>query len=185
MRKLVSLMHVSLDGFCAGPKGEMNWIALNEAIFADAGEAIGKAGAAVYSRVVHDMMRGYWPSFLGKPDSPEVRHAQWVEQIPKITFSRSMTGSDWNNVQIRREAKDIFADKQGEGKDLLIFGSPSLVHSFLELDAIDEFWIFQNPILLGAGIPYFRGAVKTRLQLAAQKQFDNGVIRLHYIKEKA
>ena len=35
MRKLISLMHVSLDGFCAGPKGEMDWIALNDAIFAD------------------------------------------------------------------------------------------------------------------------------------------------------
>jgi hypothetical protein len=35
-RKLISLMHVSLDGFCAGPKGEMDWIGLNETIFADA-----------------------------------------------------------------------------------------------------------------------------------------------------
>ena len=53
------------------------------------------------------------------------------------------------------------------------------MHFFLELDAIDEFWMFQNPILLGAGIPYFQGAVKTKLELATQKSFDNGVIRLH------
>ena len=185
MRKLVSLMHVSLDGYCGGPKGEMDWIAMNDAIFADAGEVIHQAGAAVYSRVTHDMMRGYWPKMLGKPDSPFVRHARWVEEIPKLTFSRTMESSDWKNVQLRREAKEILADKQGEGKDLLIFGSPGLVHSFLELDAIDEFWMFQNPVLLGAGIPYFRGAVKTRLKLAAQKAFDNGVIRLHYLKESA
>ena len=131
------------------------------------------------------MMRGYWPTMLGKPDSPEVRHARWVEQIPKLTFSRTMPGSDWNNVQMRREAKDILADKQGEGKNLLIFGSPGLVHSFLELDAIDEFWIFQNPILLGAGIPYFQGAVRSKLKLAGHKPFDNGVSRLHYVKESA
>ena len=54
MRKLISLMHVSLDGFCGGPKGEMDWIAMNDAIFADAGEVIHTAGAAVYSRVTHD-----------------------------------------------------------------------------------------------------------------------------------
>ncbi|HWM60698.1 MAG TPA: dihydrofolate reductase family protein [Rhizomicrobium sp.] len=182
MRKLISLMHVSLDGFCGGPKGEMDWISLNDAIFADATDVIDTAGAAVYSRVTHDMMRGYWPSLLGKPDSREVRHARWVEQIPKLTFSRTMQGSDWNNVQIRREAREILADKQQPGKDLLIFGSPGLVHAFLELDAIDEFWMFQNPILLGAGLPYFQGAVKTRLKLASQKPFDNGVIRLHYLK---
>src|SRR3954468_3092947 len=183
MRKLISLMHVSLDGYCGGPKGEMDWIAMNDEIFADASELIHTAGAAVYSRITHDMMRGYWPKMLGKPDSPAVRHARWVEQIPKITFSRTMESSDWNNVQLRREAKEILADKQGEGKDLLIFGSPGLVHSFLELDAIDEFWMFQNPILLGAGLPYFQGAVKTKLKLVAQKPFDNGVIRLHYARE--
>ena len=186
MRKLISLMHASLDGFCAGPRGEMDWIGYNDTIFADASTLIHKAGAAVYGRVVHDMMRGYWPTLLDKPgsppNSPQVRHAQWVEQIPKLTFSRTMSGSDWNNVQIRRDAKDILQDKQQPGKDLLIFGSPRLVHAFLALDAVDEFWIFQNPVLLGAGIPYLQGAAKARLKLASHKPFDNGVIRLHYLK---
>jgi dihydrofolate reductase len=183
MRKLISLMHVSLDGFCAGPQGEMDWIGLNDAIFADVTALIDTAGAAVYGRTTHDMMRGYWPTLLDKPDSREVRHARWVEQIPKLTFSRTMTACDWNNVRLRHDAGDILADKQAFGADLLIFGSPGLVHAFLELDAIDEFWMFQNPILLGAGIPYFQGAVKTKLKLASHKPFENGIIRLHYVKE--
>jgi dihydrofolate reductase len=86
-------------------------------------------------------------------------------------------------VHLRREAKEIFADKEQPGKDLLIFGSPGLVQAFLELDAIDEFWIFQNPALLGSGIPYLKGAHKTKLKLLNHKAFDNGVIRLHYAKE--
>ena len=182
MSKLISLMHVSLDGFCAAPGGEMDWIAYDKSIFADATGLIHTGGAAVYGRNTYNMMRGYWPTLLDKPDSPDVRHAQWVEQIPKLTFSRSMPGSDWNNVQLRRDAKDILKDKQEAKKDLLIFGSPGLVHAFLELDAIDEFWIYQNPLLLSAGIPYFNGAIKTKLKLAGQKPFDNGVIRLHYVK---
>ncbi|HET7086380.1 MAG TPA: dihydrofolate reductase family protein [Rhizomicrobium sp.] len=182
MRKLISMMHASLDGFCAGPKGELNWIALDEEIFADADDVIATAGAAVYSRVTHDMMRGYWPTKLDKPDSREVRHARWVEQIPKLTFSRSMRECDWNNVHLRRDAKEILADKQQPGKNLLIFGSPGLVRAFLALDAIDEFWIFQNPILLGEGLPYFDGALKTRLKLASHRPFRNGVVRLHYVK---
>ena len=71
------------------------------------------------------------------------------------------------------------------GKDLLIFGSPGLVHAFLELDAIDEFWIFQNPVLLGRAFRYLKGAHKTKLKLAGHKPFDNGVMRLHYAKESA
>src|SRR6478752_6699872 len=139
MRKLISMMHASLDGFCGGPNGELDWVALDEEIFSDADDVIRAAGAAVYGRVVHDMMRGYWPTLLDKPDSPQVQHARWVEQIPKLTFSRTMQGSDWNNVQIRRDAKEVFQDKQQPGKDLVIFGSPTLVHAFLALDAIDEF----------------------------------------------
>ncbi len=67
----------------------------------------------------------------------------------------------------------------------MIFGSPGLVHAFLELDAIDEFWIFQNPVLLGSGMAYWKGAHKTKLKLLSHKPFDNGVIRLHYAMEIA
>ena len=64
MRKLISLMHVSLDGFCAGPKGEMDWIALNDAIFADVETLVERSGAAVYGRTTYGLMRGYWPGVL-------------------------------------------------------------------------------------------------------------------------
>ena len=185
MRKLISLMHVSLDGFCSGPQGEMDWITIDEAIFADADALIDTAGAAVYGRRVHDLMRNYWRPMLDKPNAPRLQHARWVEQIPKLTFSRTMPSSDWNNVQLRRDARDIFADKQQPGKDLVIFGSPSLVHAFLALDAIDEFWIFQNAVLLGAGIPYLQGTPhKTKLKRASHKSFENGVVRLHYVKSE-
>jgi dihydrofolate reductase len=130
------------------------------------------------------MMRGYWPTMLNQPDSPQVQHARWVEEIPKLTFSRSMPGSDWNNVQIRRDVEEVFQDKQQPGKNLVIFGSPRLVHAFLALEAIDEFWIFQNPVMLGAGVPYLQGGIKTRLKLLSHKPFDNGVMRLHYAKEE-
>ena len=73
-RKLISLMHVSLDGFCAGPKGEMNWIAMDDTVFADVESLIGRSGAAVYGRTTYNMMRGYWPGVMKSPDaSPRER----------------------------------------------------------------------------------------------------------------
>ena len=184
MRKLISMMHASLDGFCGGPNGELDWVALDEDIFADADDVIATAGAAVYSRVTHDMMRGYWPTLLtGSDASPrERRHAQWVEKAEKHTFSRTLESSDWNNVHLHRDAKEILDLKQKPGGDLLIFGSPGLTHAFLALDAIDEFWINVTPMLLGQGIRYLDQGVKTKLQLAAEKRFDNGVIRLNYLR---
>jgi dihydrofolate reductase len=184
MRKLISLMHVSLDGFCAGPRGEMNWISLDDSIFADVETLVERSGAAVYGRTTYGMMRGYWPGVLTRKESSarELRHAQWVEKIPKHTFSRTLESSDWNNVRLHKDAAAIRALKQEPGGDLLIFGSPGLTRAFLALDAIDEFWINLNPVLLGQGVRYLDDAVRTKLKLAASRTFDNGVIRLDYVK---
>jgi dihydrofolate reductase len=184
MRKLISLMHVSLDGFCAGPNGEMDWIGLNQAIFTDVHAMIDTMGGAVYGRTTYGMMRGYWPTLLDKTDAdPGQRaHAQWVERIPKFTFSRTLAASDWNNVRLHRDAAEVEALKKEDGAPLLIFGSPGLVHSFLALDVIDEYWIYVNPVLLGQGMRYLNGGVKTKLRLVQSKPFDNGVMRLHHAK---
>jgi dihydrofolate reductase len=184
MRKLVALMHVSLDGYCAGPKGEMNWITLNDAIFADVHAMIAGTGAAVYGRTTYGMMRGYWPTLLDKDDADPAQraHARWVEQIPKLTFSRTLASSDWNNVRLFRDAGEMLELKKQDGAPMLIFGSPSLSHAFMALDVIDEYWLFQNPILLGEGVPFFRGQAKTRLRLVEAKPFAGGVVRLHYAK---
>jgi dihydrofolate reductase len=184
-RKLISLMHVSLDGFCAGPKGEMNWIGLNDTIFADVETLVERSGAAVYGRTTHGMMHGYWPTVLTQPDASarELRHAQWVEKIPKHTFSRTLDSSDWNNVHLHKNAEAIRDLKQQAGGDLLIFGSPGLTRAFLALDAVDEFWINLNPVLLGKGVRYLDDTVKTKLKLVESRTFDNGVIRLNYVKD--
>jgi dihydrofolate reductase len=183
-RKLISLMHVSLDGFCAGPKGEMDWISMNDTIFADVETLIARSGSAVYGRTTYGMMRGYWPNMLTQPGASlrEKSHAQWVEAAQKHTFSRTLESSDWNNVHLHQGARAVLELKQAPGGDLLVFGSPGLTHAFLALDAIDEFWININPMLLGQGVRYLDKAVKTRLKLVDSRTFDNGVVRLNYVK---
>ncbi len=184
MRKLVSLIHLSLDGFCAGPKGEIDWVSINPAIFDDADRVIQMAGAAVYGRTTYGMMRGYWPGVLKDDKAPQDRraHARWVEEIEKFPFSRTLGQTDWNNVHLKHDAKDILELKQRPGKNLLIFGSPGLVKSFQALDAIDEYWMFLNPVLLGAGIRFFEDAHKARFRIAETRRFEPDVMRLHYVR---
>ena len=187
MRILRALMHVSLDGFCAGPKGALDWVTLNDAIFTDVHAMIDTAGAAVYGRTTYGMMRGYWPTLLNREDAdPEQRkHAHWVEKIPKHTFSRTLKSHDWNNVHLHGDAGEIAELKKGEGAPLLIFGSPSLTHSFMALDAVDEYWLYLNPVLLGEGTPFFRDQRKTALTLRESKSLPGGVVRVHYTKERS
>ncbi|MEO7053383.1 MAG: dihydrofolate reductase family protein [Rhizomicrobium sp.] len=187
MRKLVSLIHLSLDGFCAGPNGEMDWITVNPAIFEDADALIATAGAAVYGRTTYGMMRSYWPTVLNDEKAPEDRraHARWVEAAEKITFSRSLKTSDWNNVHLKQDVKDITALKQQSGRNLLIFGSPGLVRSFQALDVIDEYWMYLNPVLLGEGVRFFDDAHKTRFRIADAKRLEPDVMRFHYVRQDA
>jgi dihydrofolate reductase len=184
MRKLISLIHLSLDGLCNDAKGSLDWVTINPAIFEDADRVIATAGAAVYGRTTYGMMRGYWPTVLNDEKAPDDRraHARWVEDIEKITFSRTLDKCDWNNTRLHRDVKDILALKEQPGKDLLIFGAPGLVKSFQALDVIDEYWMFLNPVLLGEGTRFFEDAHKARFRIAEAKRFEPDVMRFHYVR---
>lgn len=185
MRKLISLIHLSLDGFCSNARGGLDWVAINPAIFDDAIQLAQRAGAAVYGRTTYQMMHSYWPGVLRNPDSgaAERGHARWVENVEKITFSRTLDKCDWNNTELHRDAKDVFGLKEKPGKDLLIFGSPGLVKSFQALDAIDEYWLFLNPVLLGEGTRFFEDGHQARFRIAEAKRFDPDVMRFHYVRQ--
>ena len=66
-------------------------------------------------------------------------------------------------------------------KNILVFGSPSVVHLLMQHNLIDEYWLFVNPVLLGKGIPMFT-ELKSRasLKLVKSKVFDYGVTALNY-----
>src|SRR6478736_4687123 len=83
MRNVIAFMHVSLDGFAAGPDGEMDWITMDNEIFQDAIDLENTVDAAVYGRVTYHMMESYWPTVPSNPASTELElvHADWVEHV--------------------------------------------------------------------------------------------------------
>src|SRR5689334_5828962 len=102
MRKVISFMHVSLDGFVSGPREEMNWIIMDEEIFRDAIDLAAGVDTALYGRTTYQMMESYWPTVLRNPSSKglELRHAEWVENINKIVFSKTLEKVEWNNTKL-------------------------------------------------------------------------------------
>lgn len=82
-------------------------------------------------------------------------------------------------------ADNINKIKNQDGKKIIIFGSPGASHALISEDLIDEYWLFVNPVLLGEGIPLFKGVSKTtRLNLLESKTFSCGVIALHYERKR-
>lgn len=185
MRKVVLFMHISLDGFAAGPNGELDWISYDEELEKYAEEVVRTVGAPLYGRVTYQMMESYWPTVLTNPAATrhEIEHAHWVENIPKIVFSKTLEKVEWNNTTLIKDniAVEISKLKQQPGKDLVIFGSPGLAHTLMRLDLIDEYRLTVNPVILGSGMPVFKD-LKDRgeLKLLNTKTFGSGVIALHY-----
>jgi dihydrofolate reductase len=187
MRTLVSFFHISLDGFVAGPQGEMDWIKVDEEIFDHVGQRVKDSDTALYGRVTWQMMEGYWPTAADQPNASkhDIEHAAWYKNAHKIVLSKTMQGEQWPHTTFIGEdvARRIEAIKQQDGNEILVFGSPSATHTLLQYNLIDEFWLFVNPILLGQGIPLFNNvSEKTPLRLVSSKTFANGVMCMHYTK---
>lgn len=187
MRKLVLFMHTSLDGFVAGPNGEMDWIYVDDDIFDFAGNRTDESDTALYGRITYQMMEGYWPTAADQPNASkhDIQHSKWYNQVEKVVLSKTLQ----DDKQAKRKvisndlATQINKLKLMPGKDIIIFGSPGAAHALMEHNLIDEFWLFVNPVLLGEGIPIFKNIkLKMNLKLKSNNAFKSGVICLHYAK---
>ncbi len=182
-------MHVSLDGFVAGPNGEMNWIKIDQEIFDHVGKRISKGDTALYGRATYEMMESYWPTAADKPTATkhDIEHSKWYSQVHKVVLSKTMKGAGLTNTTIvsdnlSERINEIKQSRQGGDEDILLFGSPTATHSLMQLNLIDGYWLFVNPMILGQGIPLFEGIKdKTTLKLLTTRQFTSGVTELNYI----
>jgi dihydrofolate reductase len=178
-------MHISLDGFVAGPDGEMNWIKVDEEIFDHIGKRVSHGDTALYGRVTYEMMESYWPNAGQEPEASkhDVEHSRWYNQIHKVVLSTTLRSADLNNTTVIGEnlSERVASIKEQQGPDILVFGSPTATHSLIQAGLIDGYWLFVNPIILGKGIPLFVDMKdKTYLKLLSSKQFTSGVTELDY-----
>jgi dihydrofolate reductase len=191
MRKIISFAHMSLDGFVAGPNGELNWAKVDEELFSHVEKRIGKSDTALYGRITFDMMESYWPTAADEPNASkhDIEHSKWYKKAHKVVLSKTMKDARLANTTI---ISDNLADRineikqsgNGGGEDILVFGSPTATHSLMQQNLIDGYWLFVNPIILGQGIPLFVDIKdQIKLKLLATKQFTNGVTELNYIVE--
>src|SRR5437868_12881079 len=192
MRKIISFMHVSLDGFVAGPKGEMDWIKVDEEIFDYVGKRISEGGTALYGRVTYQMMEGYWPTAADKPGASkhDIEHSKWYSKVHKVVLSKTMKDAGLTNTKIISDnlsdkINEIKQSRNGGSKEILLFGSPTATHSLIQLNLIDGYWLFVNPIILGRGIPLFVDIKdKIKLELLSTRQFISGVTELNYTVDR-
>ncbi len=185
MRKIVLFLHQSLDGYCATLDGGLDWIPYTEDLQNYAERIVQTVGSPIYGRVTYELMKSYWPSVLNDQTASkhDREHAAWIENIEKIVFSTTLIKEDWHNTRViggnvEGEVKKL---KEEEGKDLVIFGSPTLARSLMEMNLIDEFQFTVSPVILGKGLTFIRDIEnRVGLGLISSESLNGGVMALHY-----
>lgn len=181
MRKIIVSNLISLDGFMAGPNGEIEWFLWNEETAQYAKELMKSIDTILFGRVTYELMANFWPTSAADSEDPVI--TDFMNSTAKIVFSKTLARADWKNTKVVREinSDEILKMKQKAGKNLVIYGSGTLVSSLTQLGLIDDYLILVNPVVLGQGVPLFKDLKnKLNLKLVNTKNFKNGVVLLHY-----
>ncbi len=191
MRKVILAMQVTLDGFVAGPKDELDWLVDEEEQWKDLFEMLRSADTFLLGRAMYPDYANYWRSVLANPAAKknEMKFARIAEKTPHIVFSRTMKKADWKNTRIERRdvSEAVRKLKQQAGKNIVVWGGASFASSLIGLGLVDEYRLLVNPVILGKGKPLFRNMnERRRIKLVETKKFRSGVVMLHYkaVQEK-
>jgi dihydrofolate reductase len=182
MRKLAVFNSVTLDGYFAGPDGDMSWAHKQDPEWnAFVAENAKGESEMVFGRITYQMMAGWWPTPQAIAAFKDV--ADGMNKAKKVVFSRTLATASWSNTRLVKDdlTGEIRRMKQAPGPDLMIFGSGSIIAQLAPHGLIDEYQIVINPILLGAGKSMFAGIPKKlALKHTQTRTFGNGNVMLWY-----
>jgi dihydrofolate reductase len=198
MRRIVTFDNVSADGYFSAADGSLGWVVPDDEIYKAAAERPG-IDTMLFGRRTYEMFESFWPHALDDPagaadphdtrrSSPAIRsQAIWINATPKVVFSRTRKEVTWKGSSLLHELdpRAIEAMKEQPGKDMIIFGSGSIVSQLTEHGLIDEYHFVVAPVLLGGGRQLISGVAKSlRLDLLEARQFPSGNVMLRYAPRK-
>jgi dihydrofolate reductase len=182
MRKLIYSMGVSLDGFIAGPQGEIDWSAPDEELHRFHNQQTRELGAQLCGRRLYEEMV-FWETADENPSAAEyaLEFARIWKNLPKIVFSKTLEKVEGNARLVRDGvAEEVAKLKEQPGKDLSV-GGAGLASTCMRLGLIDECRLFVSPVVLGGGTPYFPPLdERINLELVETRTFGSRVIYVRY-----
>ena len=197
MRKIVMFNRVTPEGYFAAADGNLGWVVPDAELDAAGVAGMSGTGAVLFGRRTYEMFASFWPHVLAEPDaapdphrpghrSPQMRAmAEWLHDATKVVFSRTLGAATWHNTQVAGAFDPAYVErmKREPGKDIMIFGSGSIVSELTRHGLIDEYHFIVSPLLLGAGRPLFVGVPGgARLELRECKAYASGNVSLRYAR---
>jgi len=186
MRKLKLQVQMSVDGFIAGPNGEMDFMAWNwdDQLKNYVNELTGTIDTIVLGRKLAEGFIPYWASVAADQENPDNAAGIKYSETPKVVFTKTLNESAWDNTVLAKGpvAEEITKLKQQDGGDIIAYGGANFVSSLIKNGLIDEFHLFLNPAAIGNGMPIFRELEnRQNLRLVKASPFDCGIVVLNYV----
>ena len=188
MRKLKMQMQLSLDGFVAGPNGEMDWMVWNwdEALLNYVKVLTEPVDCIVLGRVLAQGFIPHWDALAANRETAQDFERK-MSDTPKVVFTKTLESNEWSNTTLAKGnlIEEITALKNQSGQDIIAYGGANFVSDLIKHNLIDEYHLFINPTLLGHGMTIFKSLEdKLNLQLIESKGFECGIVVLCYEPKK-
>lgn len=185
MRKLKLQVQMSVDGFIAGPQGEMDFMAWNwdDALKQYVEDLTESVDGIVMGRKLAEGFIPYWAQVASDPQHEEFEAGKTFAGMPKVVFSRTLKESPWENARIaqRELTAEIRALKEQPGEDIIAYGGAEFVSSLIQEGLVDDFHLFVNPVAIGQGMPIFQALDRKQgFTLREARSFTCGIVVLHY-----
>lgn len=183
MKKIVMFNMISIDGYFAGAGGNIDWHQVDNEFNVFAADFINKCDTAVFGRITYDLFAGFWPTATSNTSTPENRLiAQTLNSMRKIVITHNKLGTNWEHSETWQDIKidKIRELKQQDGKNIVIYGSGTIVKQLTDLGLIDEYHLIIAPVILGGGKTLFEGNSQKQLELIEAKTFTAGNVLLKY-----
>jgi dihydrofolate reductase len=179
MRKLKLQMQMTIDGFVAGPEGQLDWMTfdMDEKLQHFINELTDSSDTILMGRKMTGGFITYWENVVNnQPQSPEFPFAQKMVNIPKVVFSKTLQHIAGKNITI--ENGDVVTAvnklKNTAGKDIIVYGGATFVASLIKNNLIDELNLFMNPVAIGSGLKIF--SEKTPFALINSTAYTSGIV---------
>ncbi len=187
MRKLKLQMHMSLDGFVAGPNGESDWIwssiiVPDPSAFQNVIERAESSDTILMGRKMSREFIDHWENVVdNQPDSRELPLAKLMVNLRKIIFSKTETSIKGRNVEVENGdlVTAVQALKNQPGKDILVYGGANFVSSLISHNLIDEYYLIMNPVAIGSGLSIFKE--RKFLKLESSFAYKHGKVLNKYL----
>jgi dihydrofolate reductase len=168
MRRVLYRVAASLDGFIAGPNGEIDWIVPDPTV----------DFASLYASVDTVLLGRRTYELTLQPGAP-----QWPAGWRIYVCSRTLDAGQHPQVTVVRANVDttVAALRSERGRDIWLFGGGNLFASLLAADLVDDIELAVMPVLLGGGVPLVSpGVPRSRLTLTRSSVSPSGIVNLRY-----